>query len=282
MKLDSSSYSSTVETLSIQTNALTLLSARQECAGGGERYLEVDALRGVAIVLMITFHVIFDLRNFGVPSISTAIDLPRVFWEWFPNLSSTLFLILVGVSAVLATKLTSQPRRKLARQSLKILACAALVTLGSLIMTPQAVIHFGVLHCIGVSLLMIYPFLRSTQLSLILGMGILAAGELLTSIPISTPWFLALGLKPTHFRTGDYFPVIPFFGLVLLGVALGRVLYVNGCFRLSRFPALMDVIQSKLGRGLQKLGRHSLLIYLVHQPAIFLFIYALGLLRTHG
>ncbi|RIK33561.1 MAG: hypothetical protein DCC55_34725, partial [Chloroflexi bacterium] len=71
------------------------------------------------------------------------------------------------------------------------------------------------------------------------------------------------------------FPLIPWFGVVLLGVFLGNTFYGQQ----GRLVPLPDWPAAPPARLLQFLGRHSLTIYLIHQPLLVAILFALGLIR---
>jgi uncharacterized membrane protein len=81
-------------------------------------------------------------------------------------------------------------------------------------------------------------------------------------------------LKPAVFVTVDYFPLLPWLGVVSLGLFAGKILYTD----YKRRYYLPDLSQSLLTRTFGFLGRHSLLIYLIHQPIIIIVLYLLGVL----
>jgi uncharacterized membrane protein len=136
-------------------------------------------------------------------------------------------------------------------------------------------VHFGVLHLIGFASIASYPLLRQRGLNLLLWAIFFVAGYLLLNMRFGFPWLVWLGLVPYNYYPNDYFPVIPYFGVVLLGIFLGNSLYGPG----GRRFMLPDIGQWLPVRGLQFLGRHSLIIYLTHQLALFAILVALGLIR---
>jgi uncharacterized membrane protein len=77
---------------------------------------------------------------------------------------------------------------------------------------------------------------------------------------------------PAQFTSVDYFPVLPWFGAVLIGVFVGNSLYP--CY--VRTFHLRDRSQVPMIRGIDFLGRHSLLIYLVHQPVLVAALFLMG------
>jgi len=82
------------------------------------------------------------------------------------------------------------------------------------------------------------------------------------------PCLLWLGLEPDNHMYVDYFPLIPWFGVVLIGIFLANILYADN---IRRFP-LPDLTHLRLVRMLQHLGQNSLMIYLIHQPLLFLIL----------
>lgn len=221
------------------------------------RIAALDALRGIAIVAMIVYHFCFDLRHFGV-----------VRWDfehgigWLSARSAILssFLLIAGISAVLARRNASSDARWL-RHVLMIAAAALLVTIGSLFVFPNSFIWFGVLHAIAASLLVARPLIDRPRAAIAIGVAIIAAG-----LALSSPHFDNRRLGWLGFMTGkpvteDYVPLFPWSGVLLLGLAAGHWLAARG------FAPLAPLARAP--RMLQFLGRHSLVVYLVHQPILF-------------
>jgi uncharacterized membrane protein len=242
------------------------------------RFWEVDFLRGVAILLMVLYHLVFDLNYFAVYDI----DVSSSFWLAVARAAASLFLLLVGLSLTLShsrAQLLGQEDRfrlRLLKRSAWILGLALGVTVVTYIFIGKGFIVFGVLHLIGLSLLLAYPFLRMHKANIIFGLLFILLGIYLPNISVGFPWLLWLGLTPPDFYSVDYFPVFPWFGVILVGMGLGSQLY-PGYRRKMNLP---DLSRSPFVRALAFLGRNSLAIYLVHQPVIIALLYLSGVSLT--
>ena len=97
-----------------------------------------------------------------------------------------------------------------------------------------------------------------------LGAVIIAAGFWTNGIRVECTWLFPLGLKYRGFTSSDYFPLLPHLGFFLLGSVLGRTLY-------KKKESLLPGVSPKniLVRSLSFCGRHSLWIYLLHQPVLY-------------
>ncbi len=242
------------------------------------RLWEIDAARGVAIVMMVIYHLMYDLYYFGV----TDVIFTDPFWLYFQRVTASTFMVLAGVSLALrAQQIEAKGEpvtfRPFLRRGLIILGWGLVITLVTgVALGAEMAIRFGILHFIGVSVILAYPFLRRRWFNLGLGLVLFVAGKIAQQFTVSGPWLIWLGLEPVDHLYVDYFPLLPWFGVVLIGIWLGNSAYQNAtrCFRLPdwQIPALTV--------PLGWMGRHSLTIYLIHQPLLFvLLIVTLGLSR---
>lgn len=235
------------------------------------RFWEIDALRGVAIVMMVIYHLMWDLLFFGV---LTNVALQQGFWKYFQRTTASTFIFLVGVSLVVSHQRAGDRNaghfRKYLRRGAQIFGWGMVL---SVIVRVAGVgrIDFGVLHLIGISIILAYPLLGYRWFNIGLWALFNVVGYLLQPVRVGTIFLVWLGVKPTDYYYLDYFPLIPWFGVVLLGIGVG-----NLCYKKRQQVVLSSWIVHLLPiRGLQWLGRHSLLIYLSHQPILFALLFAL-------
>lgn len=219
-----------------------------------------DLLRGFAIALMVGYHFCFDLKHYGLAHFDFNHD---PFWLVARVFILTLFLGLVGVSLTLSTANGFNLRRTLSR--LGWLSAAALLTsAASHMMFPQSWIFFGVLHFILFASIIGLAFLRLYWLNLALGLLILLAGLTLQHAAFDHPWLQWVGFTTRKPITVDYVPLVPWLGIVLIGLFLGKF------FLQSPKKAALSGWRSShpLPRLLALAGRHSLLVYMLHQPVL--------------
>ena len=236
------------------------------------RYWEIDALRGVAILLMIGFHLTWDLVSLGL----VRVNMGRGPWPWFSRVISTIFLSLVGISLVISdSKRGETPAwRKYLLRGLKILGFGLIVSLVTYIALPGSFVVFGILHLIGFSIVAALPFLpyQRRWLSLVVGLALLVVGAYVNQQIALHPWLIWLGINQIGRSMADWYPVLPWFGMVLIGLWLGHTLYTGG----ERQFDLADRSRAPVIRQLAFLGRHSLLIYMAHQPPLMGVLYGIS------
>ncbi len=218
------------------------------------RIWELDALRGIAIILMSTFHLVFDLSFFfGLP-----INYLSGFWYYEGLSSALLFMLVSGASATLS--------RRPVRRGLVVLGWGMALTIGTYLMDPSLYIRFGILHFLGVAMILSAPARRWRPALLVpVSLLMIAVGLTLRGLRTTIPWLYPLGLITASFASLDYYPLLPYLGVYGLGITLGKQLYRERRSVLPWHPAL---------RPLELMGQHSLTIYLLHQPLILALLYA--------
>lgn len=245
------------------------------------RLVGIDAARGVAIVMMVIYHLVFDLSSFGGLSVNPT----EGFWHVFQRTIAGSFVFLVGVSLVLSHHRVSTSGRPtlalypryLARGA-RIFALGLVITAVTWVIDSEQVITFGILHLIGVVIVLAYPLIGRVWLNIVLGAGIIIANLWVSSVTLSFPWLLWLGLRPAGYSTFDHQPLVPWLGVALLGLAAGQLLHEHGARLAGRGSRMAEY--SPVLRGLASMGRRSLPIYLVHQPVLITGLWALGIVSA--
>jgi len=219
---------------------------------------------------MIVFHTVYDLNFFSVVPVNVATG----FWRWFAMATASLFLLIVGISLVVsrARAVAKLPGFALTKKFLYrgagIFALGMLVTLATWLYLRGGFVVFGILHLIGVSVMLSVFFFRFGRYNVLVGLLVITAGFFISNI--SGPALLIpFGLYPASFTSVDYTPLVPWFGAVLIGMGLGEIFYGGGVRRFTP-PHLPD----RVAVPLSLLGQHALVIYLIHQPVIILLLAA--------
>lgn len=252
----------------------------------------LDAARGLAVLAMIAFHFTWDLGHFGYIDASIPWSAP---FKAFGHAIAFSFLFVAGVSLVLANPAHIRWRAFWRRFAI-IAGAAALVSLGTWLVFPSAFVFFGILHVIAAASLLSLAFLFAPwPVSFLAGAAFFAAPHFLASPAFNADWLQWLGLGTTEPLTQDWRPLFPWAGAMLLGVGAARarllpargvdldvkaeaapeMVAVDAAHPFERPPAwLTSSVPEPLpasGKGgwLAFLGRHSLLIYLAHQPLLF-------------
>jgi len=238
------------------------------------RLWELDFLRGIAIILMIIFHFIYDLNHYSV--------VQYVLWKGpfaiTASIIASIFVILLGISLTISyqKKMTTIPPSSIyknyVKRGLKIFSLGLVITLISWIIIPERFVIFGILHCIGICIIISIPFLKYIKLNLLLGSILITTGLYLRILEFDFSWLIPLGFLPSNYFTIDYFPLLPWFGVVLIGISLGNYFYPHA----QRRYHFNDLSAKKIPQRICFIGRHSLHIYFIHQPIlvglIFIFM----------
>lgn len=216
-----------------------------------KRFPLIDEIRAVAIILMIIFHFFYDLDVFGFVEIDF---LKETFWLFFPRVIVFLFMLSVGFSLAVA-HLPEIKWRIFWFRFAKIAGFAGVISAMTFFLFPTSWIYFGTLHCIALCSILALPFLNRPNLSLLTALALIIPSAI---FDYNIPWFLL-----SHFSM-DYIPPFPWLGVSLLGVFAFH-------HRIHHFD--LSLYTGPYGQKILKffhyLGKHSLLIYIIHQPILY-------------
>lgn len=222
------------------------------------RIWEIDFFRGIALILMIFFHIIWDLNEYY----HYPLDYSSGIFFVIGKTAAFLFIIITGISCIFSS---NNPSR-----GIKIFAVAMVVTIVTYFYDPDSFIIFGILHFLGINVLL-YPYYNklNNSLLLLLGTMIILLGQAFQNVDIDHNYLLVLGLARPDYYPLDYYPLLPYTGLFLLGIVLSRILY----------PKKQSLFRFNFDRNpISTVGKNTLLVYLLHQPIILAILYLLSMI----
>lgn len=229
------------------------------------RYPLIDVLRGSAIIMMIVFHFCFDLTTFHYADFDF---YHSRFWLNFQILIVSIFTFVMGMSFQLAHQTQFHWKKYYKRLGL-LGACALLISISTYLVNADRFIYFGILHFIFLASIFAIPFVHLYWTNLILGAGILVLNLLYQNPAFNQIYLQWIGLMTYKPATDDYEPMVPWFGMVLIGMFFARWAITNA--NLGLFENWQ--VQSMTAKLLKTAGIHSLLIYMVHQPLLYGLFY---------
>lgn len=224
-----------------------------------KRIWELDFLRGAFVLGMVLVHLIYDLQSIWNTTLFSDNPLYNFLSEW----GGALFFLVSGICVTLG----SHPIRR----GFIVFGCGLVVSvvtwgLYALDLAGKGlIIYFGVLHCLGICMLL-WPLFRRLPwwILAVLAAAIIVYGIYLDDVRYDcSMWLIPLGFKPYRFASSDYFALLPFLGFFLAGSLIGRFVYAD---KTTRFPKIDP--RNGVIRFFSLLGRWSLPIYLLHQPVL--------------
>ena len=247
-------------------------------SGEGKRphYGLLDTVRGVCILSMVAYHGMYDLVDiFGLPS------------AWYTGLPGYIWQQRLCWTFILLSGMCWQLSRRHVKRGLLLVGCGAAITLITWLVMPSQRILYGVLNLLGLSALLLIPLdkvFRKIPAWAGLGGALLLfaltknvsrgslgfEGLVLCRLPrwlYATDLLAVVGFPSPSFWSTDYFPLLPWFFLFCAGYFLWSLL--------DKSPRAKELLRPGL-RPLSFLGRHSLVIYLIHQPALMAVFTVLG------
>lgn len=226
------------------------------------RIWELDAFRGICILGVIIVHTVYDMTAiFGAK-----VNVP-VIYDIVKQYGGILFILLSGICVTLGSR---SIKRGTVVLGFGFIISAIMAFLTHFYPMSFGHIYFGILHLLGVCMI-IYPIFKKLSPVWLLSLGAACIGigfffDTLRTDTI-TP-LISLGIRSRYFYAVDHFPLFPNLGYFLIGAFIGKTLYKKKESLLPRFPH-----ENALCRFLILCGKHSLWIYLLHQPMVYAMLY---------
>jgi uncharacterized membrane protein len=212
------------------------------------RVWEIDLLRTVAMILMVVFHLVYDLNEFA----GLDVNYWSGFWYWVGRAAAWTFIFLSGISSGFS--------RNTIKRGIRVFGFGMVITMATYFFLGEQYIRFGILHFLGVSMIL-FPLLnRLSKTGLVIG----AVAIALLGIPVQrifadTALLLPLGIMYDEFVSADYYPLVPYLSIFMLGVLAFKMHYYK---RVSLFQFSFE------NRYITMISRNSLIIYMLHQPVL--------------
>jgi len=250
--------------------------------GYTDRFWEIDCLRGFAVFLMLFYHFLYDLDFFGIENI----QIESGIFLFIGRGAAFLFILISGTVLSISHSralnkevdgVKTENFLKYLKRGLKLFSMGLVITAVTWVFFPEQYIIFGILHFFGVSAVLAYPFLKYKRKNLFFGLFFCLIGLYLWGKTFDFSDLLWLGLAPKDFTTLDYFPIFPWFGVLLAGIYLGNSQYEGGK-RKFKIPKVGENLPTKF---ISTIGQHSLVIYFTHQPLFLALLLLSGLLKPH-
>ncbi|MCH3951675.1 MAG: DUF1624 domain-containing protein [Acidaminococcus sp.] len=242
------------------------------------RYALIDSLRGFSLVSMVLYHYCWDLVYLSGRYLPGYTSTPGYIWQ---QSICWAFIFISGFSLTLAQR--GKKRTAALKKALLLTALGMMITAVTTLFMPEDPIWFGVLFFLGAATLIMPAFGNRTSLSAgtafflslllfavsrnvpfgLLGFERLTGPVLPPSLYTHGLWGAFLGFPYKNFISADYFPLIPWIFLFSAGYFLGRALLKE-----NELPAIFTADCPPLS----VIGKHSLLIYLIHQPVLLLVV----------
>jgi len=228
----------------------------------------LDVARGFSILLMFIYHFSYDLDYFGFIQQNFNND---ELWINFRRVIVSLFLLVMGISLYLSCY-RGLSKKRFQRRLYLLIFYSSLVSIASWIMYPKSMIFFGILHFITVASILGLLFIRLGKINLVIGLSLIIISQNISHILFNQPYLQWFGLMTKRPITVDYVPLLPWFGVVLIGIYLGQILSQQPSKSFFKNWQCTNAISKTLALG----GRYSLHIYMLHQPLFLGILYIIS------
>lgn len=228
----------------------------------------IDEIRGFLIICMVFYHALYTLSNAFHNHIFSHMFK---FFSPIQPIFAAAFIIISGFCCVLS--------KSNLKRGLKLFVISMLITLFTYVFYPEQIILFGILHMLSISMIL-YGLLKPVLIKIPEYIGVIICIILFILTfdislgkigPYSLPldiykidYLFPFGIYNYKFYSADYFPLFPWIFIFFLGSFLGEMGIKNGFF---------ECMYKKRCKLLSIIGKHTLLIYIVHQPIIYVIIW---------
>ena len=245
-----------------------------------ERYHVLDGIRGAAVISMILYHAMWDVEN-----------MFDIYMPWYYSNIGYIWQQSICWTFILLSGFCWKMGRRRLKRGLIVFVAGLVVTAVTAVLMPNDIIIFGILTLIGTCMLVMIPLDKGFKhVNPIIGLILAAAAFFVTRnvnygmlgfedifikwLPYNALYKNTLtaffGFPPYAFRSNDYFSFMPWAFLFITGY------FLYGIFEVRNW---LKIFTRKSIRLLEFIGRHALIIYLVHQPVLYAIAEIINFLR---
>jgi len=246
-----------------------------------KRFLEIDIAKGVAVALMVIFHFFFLSRYMNIyPYL-----INNGLLYCFSKIAHYIFIFIVGVNlAVINQRNKEHKFSKQIKRGIFLIGGGMIISVLSYLAFGDLYIKFGILHFLGVAIILSQFIIDSEILVGTIGVSTLLLYYILQQFPntmANTCWNFPMlcfitGIKNVKYSSLDHFSLIPYFSIICFGILIGNKLYHKGNNRKASILNKVDKQSNNiLVKSIAVLGKYSLQIYFIHILIIYfiLFVY---------
>lgn len=224
-----------------------------------ERINEIDVARFIAIVLMIIYHIVYDLSEYT----DINVNINALVWEIVGKTAAFLFIFISGVCSGIGNDTVER--------GMYVFSWGMVTTFITYIFDENQYIRFGILHLLGFSMIISLLIRRlNTFLKFVIAASAVILGWTFNEITSNFIILLPLGITYKDFTSFDYYPIMPYISLFIMGIIFQEIFYKN---KRSKFKI-------KSNYFIRYVSSNSLTLYILHQPVILLILRLLGGVRN--
>ncbi|MGV8085759.1 MAG: heparan-alpha-glucosaminide N-acetyltransferase [Candidatus Bilamarchaeum sp.] len=229
-----------------------------------ERIRFLDTLRGLAVLSMVGYHALFTANYFGI----AIFQIDKI--AYAPYIIGSMFIIISGIVSV-----NSNENRQI-KKSVELGIIAITISIGTFLFDPNLFIKFGVIHLLSICAFASILIKKiDTWWLVLLSIVMIFLGVIFTNFTVRTEYLFPLGLITTNYLAFDHYPLLPWLGVFSIGVLIGR----DFLQILERVDAKYKKTNITLILLLEKIGKKSIQIYILHEPIIVSIILFLKIIK---
>lgn len=264
-----------------------------------KRLIEIDFIKGLAVINMVIFHFFYLSHFMGIKNYS----IDRGILKFFAKSAQIIFIFMVGINLSVSyqkynkayTEEVDGEIRKLkenahfgkqVKRAAFLIGAGIVMSILSYLGFGSMWVKFGIFHFIGVAILLAQPIISSKWLALTTAalVGLLYLifknlSGLFYNKCLNAPFLCFIsGAANVQYSSLDHFSIIPYFGLVCLGIFVGHSIYKDGKRNFSQSLGSDETIDSYgdtfVGKSIGFIGKHSFIIYFLHYIILYFALLA--------